>query len=203
VQFAADVRDVLSTDERLLEATFWKKLHLGAEVRLSVFSLRGGFNSGYPTFGLGARIPYLGLRADYAFWGDELGRYAGQMPSWNHQISLALSWGDEKGKKYGRAAVKKHDIAPGIVPTEPQKTEAVQQPVVTPETPAVTVTTPEPSAPAVPAAAATAPTPAAAVPVPADAPSPAVTVPALATPATAPAATAEKTADGLAGDAKK
>ncbi|MBN1824426.1 MAG: hypothetical protein JW803_08915 [Endomicrobiales bacterium] len=99
-----DVRDVLSTDERLLEDTFFKKLHLGAEFRWGPASLRGGFNSGYPTIGLGARVPYLGLKADYAFWTDELGRYAGQIPESNHLLTLSLSWGDSKGRAYGKDA---------------------------------------------------------------------------------------------------
>lgn len=105
---AADVRDVMSTDERLVDATFYKKLHLGAEFRWGPASLRGGFNSGYPTFGAGIRIPYLGLKVDYAFYGDELGRYAGQQPSWNHQLNLALSWGDTKGRAYGSDAADKN-----------------------------------------------------------------------------------------------
>ncbi|MHB9156159.1 MAG: hypothetical protein ACYC5N_10825, partial [Endomicrobiales bacterium] len=65
---ALDMRDIASSAEPLLEATFWKKMHLGAEFRLGPLSLRGGINSGYPTAGFGLRIPYLGLRAEYAYW---------------------------------------------------------------------------------------------------------------------------------------
>jgi hypothetical protein len=99
--FAGDLRDILNTDDRLFDATGWKKVHLGAELRWGPLSIRGGFNSGWPTFGGGLRIPYLGLRADYAYWADETGRFAGQMPEWNHQITIALSWGDAKGRAYG------------------------------------------------------------------------------------------------------
>jgi hypothetical protein len=109
--FAADVRDFASTDERLFDATFWKKLHMGAEFRYGPVSLRGGFNSGYPSFGAGVRIPYLGLKADYAYWGEELGRYAGQIPSWNHQVTLALSWGDSRGRAFGKDTIKKDAAA--------------------------------------------------------------------------------------------
>ena len=79
--FAADVRDFMNSDTPLFDATIWKKVHLGAELRWGPLSLRGGYNSGYPTFGFGLRLPYLGARFDYAYWADELGTYAGQDPN--------------------------------------------------------------------------------------------------------------------------
>jgi len=69
--------------------------------------LRGGYSSGYPAFGCGLRVPYLGARVDYAYWGDELGMYAGQQAEWNQQLTLAWSWGDQKGRAYGNDANKK------------------------------------------------------------------------------------------------
>jgi len=122
--FACDVRDITNSDEALLDATFWKKLHMGAELRWGPLSLRGGFSSGYPAFGFGFRIPYLGLKADYAYWGDEMGRYAGQIPSFNHQISLSLSWGDSKGRAYGSDAAK---IDAAVLKKDVAKKEAVKK----------------------------------------------------------------------------
>jgi hypothetical protein len=109
---ACDVRDITNSDTSLLDATFFPKLHMGAELRWGPLSLRGGYSSGYPAFGAGFRIPYLGLKIDYAYWGDETGLYAGQMPVWNHQITLALSWGDAQGRVYGKnATVKEEKLA--------------------------------------------------------------------------------------------
>jgi hypothetical protein len=69
--------------------TFFKKIYTGVEANLTpVFSIRGGLAQGYPTFGLGMRL-YL-IRADYAFYGEELGKYAGQLVSWNHAIRFQL-----------------------------------------------------------------------------------------------------------------
>lgn len=133
---AADIKDAFNADEPLLEATFFKKLHLGAEFRFSTLSLRTGYNSGYPTFGFGARVPYLGARVDYAYWADELGRYVGQDPEWNHQITFAWSWGDEKGRAFGSDLSSKEAVASEEV-VEPKK-EPV--PVVTEPKPEETLT---------------------------------------------------------------
>lgn len=148
-----DLRDVLSSDERLFEDTFWKKLHMGAELRFATFSLRGGFNSGYPTFGFGLGIPYLGLRADYAFWGDELGRYAGQIPEWNHQVSLSFRWGAEKGKAFGsdvKAETAPVKAAEPVKQVEPPKEAApaaapAANPAVAPAAPAAPAATAAPA----------------------------------------------------------
>ncbi len=146
---AADVRDFASSDERVTDATFWKKLHMGGELRWGPMSLRGGFSSGYPAFGAGIRVPYLGLRADYAFWGDELGRYAGQIPEWNHQITVALSWGDASGKAYGsNVKVPVNEVtvpaaAPAALPDEPAPA-VISEPAAT-QAPATEAPAPAPA----------------------------------------------------------
>lgn len=88
--FAADVTDITNPDEKLMGASFFKKLHLGAEYQTKMLSLRGGFNSGYPSFGLGLNLWLLKL--DYAFYGEELGLYAGQIAEWNHMVSLSIGF---------------------------------------------------------------------------------------------------------------
>lgn len=71
--------------------TFFKKIYTGVEANFTpVFSVRGGFAQGYPTLGLGMRL-YL-IRADYAFYGEELGKYAGQLVSWNHALRFQLGF---------------------------------------------------------------------------------------------------------------
>lgn len=153
--FACDIRDFMSTDDRLLEDTGWKKIHMGAEFRFGPLSLRGGFNSGYPTFGGGLRVPYLGLRADYAYWADETGRFAGQLPEWNHQLTLALSWGDGKGRAYGSSdkasenvepvaqpVVADPSVAPAPVPAEALSAPATAQTLAPPMISTTTVTAP-------------------------------------------------------------
>jgi len=65
-----------------------KNLHLGIELSYQMVSFRAGINQGYGTAGLGV---YLGpLCLDYAFYGQELGLNAGDIPQWNHIVSLAL-----------------------------------------------------------------------------------------------------------------
>ena len=162
--FAADIRNVLSSDERVFSDYFWTKLHLGAELRWGPLSLRGGFNQGYPTFGVGARIPYLGLRLDYAYWSDELGSFAGQIPETRHQITIAMSWGDAKGRAYGsdvkyeeekpKEAPKKEEAKP-LTPSTSSQTVPVQPQMSQPALPAGTQVAP--AAPAAPAVAAPAP----------------------------------------------
>jgi hypothetical protein len=98
---AADVVDLLNDKEPLTSESVWKKMHLGAEFRFYTLSLRTGFNSGYPSFGFGFGIPYVGLNVDYAYWADEMGLFAGQQPEWNHQLNLSLKWGGMNGRAYG------------------------------------------------------------------------------------------------------
>ncbi|MFH1259944.1 MAG: hypothetical protein ABII74_09100 [Elusimicrobiota bacterium] len=91
--FVADLRDIFNADEKLLgenilAETFFKHLYFGGEFRWFLFDLRTGFNQGYPTFGAGLHLLFLHL--DYAYYADELGRYTGQIPEWNHRITAAL-----------------------------------------------------------------------------------------------------------------
>lgn len=87
---AADVTDITNPDEKLMGASFFKKLHLGAEYQTKMLALRGGFNSGYPSFGVGLNLWLLKL--DYAFYGEELGMYPGQIAEWNHMVALSIGF---------------------------------------------------------------------------------------------------------------
>jgi hypothetical protein len=88
--FAMDVNDLTNNDEKLIGQTFFKKVHLGGEYQTKMLALRGGFNSGYPSFGVGLNLWLVKL--DYAFYGDELGMYAGQIVEWNHMISASIGF---------------------------------------------------------------------------------------------------------------
>jgi len=87
VTFAVDINDI--TNGKLFKDEFFTKLHLGAEVGWRALKFRAGFNQGYPSIGIGIYTPLL-LDIEYAYYSDELGRYAGQVPETNHMFSLAL-----------------------------------------------------------------------------------------------------------------
>jgi len=109
---SADVRDVFNKEHHILfedgfknviGEDFYTHLHLGAEFRYWFFRFRGGFNQGYPTFGLGLDIPLLKL--DYAFYSVELGDQAGDLRQGNHIVSLAFRFGS--GKVEARERIEK------------------------------------------------------------------------------------------------
>ena len=75
------------------DITFFKKVYFGTEASLSpILKVRGGFGQGYPAAGLGLDLRLL--RIDYTFYGEELGKYAGQIVVWNHllRVQLGLGW---------------------------------------------------------------------------------------------------------------
>jgi hypothetical protein len=86
-KFALDIESPLSDQM----GTF-KKVSIGAETRFSrLLMVRAGFHQGYPSAGVG--IPLKMFELEYAFTGEALGRYPGQMTSWNHYVSVGLGWG--------------------------------------------------------------------------------------------------------------
>jgi hypothetical protein len=86
-KFALDVQSPMSE-----EMGFFKKISLGAEARFSgLLRLRTGIHQGYPAAGVGVVLKLV--RIEYAFSGEALGRYPGQLDSWNHYISIGLGWG--------------------------------------------------------------------------------------------------------------
>ncbi|MDR1194949.1 MAG: hypothetical protein LBL00_00555, partial [Endomicrobium sp.] len=103
--FAADVTDIANNDETLTDS-FWKKLHFGAEYKFAPFAVRAGFNSGYPS--VGAAVVTNVVQLEYAFYGEEEGRYAGQDPSWFHRILFSVKIGENKGRPYGKSYRKEN-----------------------------------------------------------------------------------------------
>ena len=61
---------------------------------IKIFAVRGGFYQGYPSFGLG-----IGSFLNYATYGVELGKYAGQIEERTHTISRFAILNYEIGPK--------------------------------------------------------------------------------------------------------
>ena len=74
-----------------------KRLHAGVEVDLPLIDLRGGFNSGYYTLGVGANLGVL--RVDAATYGVELGAYPGQQEDRRYiaQFRFEIDFGSALG----------------------------------------------------------------------------------------------------------
>ena len=114
--FAADVRDVMASDQHVFFQNGFKKvfgdnapthIHLGAEFRYWFLRFRGGAYQGYPTLGLGIDIPLL--KIDYAFYSRELGERAGDIREKNHVISVALRFGSGATEARERIAQNKEE----------------------------------------------------------------------------------------------
>ncbi|NUM74781.1 conjugal transfer protein TraF [candidate division KSB1 bacterium] len=71
--------------------SFFKTVYMGGEFNLTpLLMVRGGFSQGYPALGAGLNL-YV-LRADYAFYGEEMGKFAGQLASWNHALRVQVGF---------------------------------------------------------------------------------------------------------------
>ena len=57
------------------DTNIFNRVHIGAEMDLVVLKIRGGFNQGYPTYGLGVNLAIIQL--DLAIWTDEIGSVPG------------------------------------------------------------------------------------------------------------------------------
>ena len=79
---ALDVRELGNGEQ-----SFWAKIYVGAETHVSVMALRAGFFQGYPSTGFG-----LGP-LQYAYFSNELGKYAGTRSNYQHALSFAFRFG--------------------------------------------------------------------------------------------------------------
>jgi hypothetical protein len=77
LRFAAEYTHTFYQEQENIDNdTFWKNVHLGGEVSLLRFlKVRGGFNQGYLTAGVGLNLFVIELDATY--YSRELGNYAG------------------------------------------------------------------------------------------------------------------------------
>jgi hypothetical protein len=85
--FALEMQDI-GTTRRL--ASFWKKLHMGAETKflLSWLSVRAGINEGYFGGGVGLSLPLI--KIDVATYGEELGGNAGVLEDRRYALRLSF-----------------------------------------------------------------------------------------------------------------
>ena len=83
---AIDFKHLNSSQENI-----GKKIHAGLEVDLPFIDIRGGFSQGYHS--LGASIDLFLLQLDMAYYGVELGEYAGQDEGRRYQIALTMDLG--------------------------------------------------------------------------------------------------------------
>ncbi|MBI4553104.1 MAG: conjugal transfer protein TraF [Candidatus Latescibacteria bacterium] len=84
---AGDVVDLLNKDG----VSLFNRVYLGAEFRIPLISIRGGFYQGYPSFGGGLNIKIIKL--DYAYYQVERGRFTGQDSQGQHEVQLKFGWG--------------------------------------------------------------------------------------------------------------
>ncbi|MGQ0720126.1 MAG: hypothetical protein ACT4PE_00990 [Candidatus Eiseniibacteriota bacterium] len=82
---AADLRDTFES-----ETAFGTKVHVGAELRFPVVTLRAGANQGYSTIGASLALPVLSM--DYAFYGRELGHLPGADGQYLHAVEARLGF---------------------------------------------------------------------------------------------------------------
>lgn len=84
-----DFNDILFTNGD--DQSFGKRVNIGAEVSFwNRIFLRTGLHQGYWTAGAGFDV-WL-LRLNYAYYTEELGAYAGQIPDERHVIEIVLGW---------------------------------------------------------------------------------------------------------------
>lgn len=73
------------------ESNFYKRLHMGLEIKLPYFlSFRAGVNQGYSTFG--TTLDLWLVKLDYAFYREELGVVAGQKDDARHVAQIAIGF---------------------------------------------------------------------------------------------------------------
>ena len=83
---ALDVVDIFK--QTGADDDIYKRLHMGAEARMSVLSLRAGLYQGYSSFGAGLDFKYF--RLEYANYAEEVGSFAGDSADRRHVIQLTF-----------------------------------------------------------------------------------------------------------------
>jgi hypothetical protein len=86
VRGATVALDYVGASTSEYEQGFGAKLRLGAEATVGPVALRAGIAQGYPALGLGVDVRFA--RLDYAYFGVEEGRTAGQLRRGAHLLQL-------------------------------------------------------------------------------------------------------------------
>lgn len=87
---AFDVRNITMWSEQIT-----KKLHFGIEFDLPIIDIRGGFNQGYYTLGLGVNLGFIDVQL--ATYGVEMGAYAGQKEDRRYVLEAAIDLNFKEG----------------------------------------------------------------------------------------------------------
>ncbi|MFM8269442.1 MAG: hypothetical protein ACKN9V_04565 [Pseudomonadota bacterium] len=118
--------------------SFMKKVHLGVELPIGRFSLRGGLNQGYLTAGFGMNL--YAIRLDVATYGEETGESTKQQ-SRRYALTAALGWGSAPPAPIPVTPEERKSVVPIQVPVkdeplkkEPIKTEPAKSEPATSET---------------------------------------------------------------------
>lgn len=83
---ALEVHQIGPSKKRM---TVWKRVHMGGETKLfNLLFVRGGFNQGYYTAGLGILLPLL--KFEVATYGEEIGTNAGMLEDRRYLARIAL-----------------------------------------------------------------------------------------------------------------
>jgi hypothetical protein len=127
---AADVKDFLNDESPVISQSeiadeAGTHLHLGAEYRWWFLRFRTGANQGYFTAGLGADWPLVKL--DYAYYSDELGKFAGLSKHTTHRLSVSIGFGSGNTEARARIVESKNEgkvEEPTAVPAPAEATPA-------------------------------------------------------------------------------
>ncbi|MFH1762181.1 MAG: hypothetical protein ABIA63_13870 [bacterium] len=80
--FAFDIHDFFGS------GSFLKKIHMGGEIKIANLDIQGGFNQGYPTFGM--TLKWWIFKAFYVNFTEERGQYVGELPFPAHVIGASM-----------------------------------------------------------------------------------------------------------------
>jgi hypothetical protein len=88
------ILDIVDITKNFDEDDDWgKRINMGAELNMdmpiiNLFKFRCGLHQGYPTVGFGVEL-YI-LEVNYAYYTEELGAYAGQLPDSRHVLEISI-----------------------------------------------------------------------------------------------------------------
>jgi hypothetical protein len=86
------------------------KLNMGVELSWPVVDVRGGFQQGYLSYGVGFDL--WAMRMDVASYGVELGEFPGQLEDRRYMVQVSFDFGIDPGSfsffKLSRPSVKNH-----------------------------------------------------------------------------------------------
>jgi hypothetical protein len=111
--------------------SFVKKLHLGVELPIGRFSVRGGINQGYLTAGFGLNL--YGIRLDAATYAEETEEMTKDR-SRRYAVTVALGWGSAPPAPISATPEEKKSVVPVKEPVKEAPKEVAPVPATSEET---------------------------------------------------------------------